>query len=101
MRLIRAWGLGVDGRAVGSVLIVLGLGGCGVLGGPIPPEDVGVAPVIERQLKREGLLVPGANVWGSATRPSAPSAVTIEEAPIPPVPDPLPIPPLLDSESHS
>ena len=94
MRLIRAWGLGVDGRGVGAVWIVLGLGGCGVLGAPIPPEDVGVGPVIERQLRREGLLAPGEHVVGSASRPSAPSAVTIEEAPIPPVPDPLPIPPL-------
>lgn len=72
----------------------LGLMGCGVLGAPIPPEDVGVAPVIERQLRREGLLAAGANVWGSASRPSAPSGVTIEEAPTLPDPDPLPTPPL-------
>lgn len=94
MRPVRAYGLGGRGGAVGVVWIVAGLSGCGVLGAPIPPEDVGVAPVIERQLRREGLLAPGANVWGSASRPSAPSAVTIEEAPIPPDPDPLPIPPL-------
>ncbi len=72
----------------------LALAGCGVLGAPIPPEDVGVAPVIERQLRREGLLASGVNVTGSASRPSAPSGVTIEEAPIPPDPDPLPTPPL-------
>lgn len=69
------------------------LGGCGVLGAPIPPEDVGVAPVIERQLRREGLLAAGASVTGSASRPNAPSGLTIEEAPIPPDPDPLPTPP--------
>jgi predicted small lipoprotein YifL len=69
------------------------LAGCGVLGAPIPPEDVGVAPVIERQLRREGLLAAGASVTGSASRPSAPSGLTIEEAPIPPEPDPLPTPP--------
>lgn len=69
------------------------LAGCGVLGGPIPPEDVGVAPVIERQLRREGLLAAGANVTGSASRPSAPSRLTIEEAPVPPDPVPLPISP--------
>ena len=94
MRLVRALRPGVRGGAVGVVWILVGLGGCGVLGAPIPPEDVGVAPVIERQLRREGLLAPGANVWGSASRPSAPSAVTVEEAPIPPDPDPLPTPPL-------
>lgn len=66
------------------------LAGCGVLGAPIPPEDVGVAPVIERQLRREGLLAAGASVRGSASRPSAPSDLTIEEAPIPPDADPLP-----------
>ncbi len=71
----------------------LALAGCGVLGSPVPPEDVGVAPVIERQLRREGLLASGANVRGSASRPSAPSGVTIEEASIPPDPDPLPTPP--------
>ncbi|MCC6966303.1 MAG: hypothetical protein IT391_08460 [Nitrospira sp.] len=69
------------------------LAGCGVLGAPVPPEDVGVAPIIERQLRREGLLSAGANVTGSASRPSAPSGLTIEEAPIPPEPDPLPTPP--------
>ena len=94
MRLVRACRLGVRGGAVGAMWIVVALGGCGVLGAPIPPEDVGVAPVIERQLRREGLLAPGANVWGSASRPNAPSAVTVEEAPIPPDPDPLPTPPL-------
>ena len=94
MRLVGAWRLGVSGCVAGAMWMFLGLGGCGVLGAPIPPEDVGVAPVIERQLRREGLLAPGASVSGSATRPSAPSAVTIEEAPIPPDPDPLPIPPL-------
>ncbi|MCE7979123.1 MAG: hypothetical protein DYH03_18895 [Nitrospira sp. NTP1] len=69
------------------------LAGCGVLGAPIPPEDVGVAPIIERQLRREGLLSAGASVTGLASRPSAPSGLTIEEAPTPPDPDPLPTPP--------
>ncbi len=94
MRLVRAWGPGVGGGAVGAVWIVLGLGGCGVLGPPVPPENVGVAPVIERQLRREGLLAPGANVWGSASRPSAPSAVIVEEALAPSEPDALPTPPV-------
>ncbi|MBS0171845.1 MAG: hypothetical protein JSR62_15975 [Nitrospira sp.] len=73
---------------------LLGLAGCGVLGSPIPPEDVGVAPIVERQLRREGLLATGTYVYGSASRPNAPSGVTIEEVPIPPDPDPLPTPPL-------
>jgi hypothetical protein len=76
------------------VLCMIGVAGCGVLGSPIPPEDVGVSPVIERQLRREGLLYPGSSVWGSASRPNAPSGITVEEAPIPPDPDPLPTPPL-------
>ncbi|HNL89942.1 MAG TPA: hypothetical protein PKH05_12775, partial [Nitrospira sp.] len=81
-------------RPATVVFGLLGLAGCGVLGAPIPPEDVGVAPIIERQMRREGLLASGANVWGSASRPTAPTGVTIEEAPIPPDPDPLPTPPL-------
>ena len=86
--------VGLNGRALAATFCLFGLAGCGVLGAPIPPEDVGVAPVIERQLRREGLLASGANVRGSASRPNAPSGVTIEEAPIPPDPDPLPTPPL-------
>jgi hypothetical protein len=73
-------------------MVLVAVGGCGVLGAPIPPEDVGVSPVIERQLRREGLLAPGVTVWGSAARPNAPSAVVIEEAPI--QVEPLPVPPL-------
>ncbi len=82
------------GRVASVLLFVIGLGGCGVLGSPIPPEDVGVSPVIERQLRREGLLPPGASVYGSASRPNAPSGITIEESPIPAEPVPLPVPPL-------
>lgn len=29
-------------------------GGCGVIGPPIPPENVGVAPIIEKQQKQQG-----------------------------------------------
>lgn len=28
---------------------------CGVIGSPIPPEDVGIAPLIERQKKLDAL----------------------------------------------
>src|SRR5687768_11644923 len=93
MRLIPARRAVSDHAAV-VMLWMFGLAGCGVLGSPIPPEDVGVAPVIERQLRREGLLSPGSNVWGSASRPNAPAGIRIEESPIPPEPDPLLTPPL-------
>lgn len=91
MRLVHAW-LAARSRAGGMTLYVMVLTGCGVLGSPIPPEDVGVSPVIERQLRREGLLSAGSNVRGSASRPNTPSGITIEEAPIPSEPDPLPTP---------
>lgn len=94
MMLIDARRLPVGAHATGALMLLGAVGGCGVLGSPIPPEDVGVTPVIERQLRREGLLPPGATVWGSASRPNAPSAVVIEESSFPPVPEPLPIPPL-------
>jgi hypothetical protein len=73
-------------------LIFMTAGGCGVLGPPVPPEDVGVNPVIERQLRREGLLAPGQVVRGSAARPSAPGLVVIQDEDIP-LGDPLPVPP--------
>ncbi|MBV6470060.1 MAG: hypothetical protein NBKEAIPA_01973 [Nitrospirae bacterium] len=76
------------------VLLFVNMGGCGVLGAPIPPEDVGVSPIVERQLRREGLLAPGASVWGSASRPMPPTAVRIEDVLSAPEPDPLPDPPL-------
>jgi len=84
----------LHGRPAAAVFGLLGLAGCGVLGAPVPPEDVGVAPIIERQMRREGLLTAGMNVRGSATRPSAPTGVTIEESPTVPEPDALPTPPL-------
>ena len=80
------------GRIAGMALWVIGAAGCGVLGSPIPPEDVGVSPVIERQLRREGVLASGSKVVGSASRPNAPSGIAIEEAPNVPEPDPLPVP---------
>ena len=79
-------------RMAGVVLWVIGMGGCGVLGSPMPPEDVGVSPVIERQLRREGLLSSGSNVVGSASRPSAPTGITIEEDASSIEPGSLPVP---------
>ncbi len=84
----------VSSRATGMVLIAVNLFGCGVLGAPIPPEDVGVSPVIERQLRREGLLPAGSTIWGTVSRPNAPSGISIEEVLISPDPNPLPTPPL-------
>jgi hypothetical protein len=82
------------GRTAAMAFCAMGLAGCGVLGSPIPPEDVGVSPIIEGQLRREGLLSPGSNVRGSASRPSAPGGITIEEASLSPEPRPLPTPTL-------
>ena len=38
------------------VMVVLWMSAaCGVIGSPIPPEDVGIAPLIERQKKLDAL----------------------------------------------
>jgi predicted small lipoprotein YifL len=45
-------------RIVTSVLVGVITGalvGCGVVGPPVPPENVGVNPIIERQKKSEAL----------------------------------------------
>jgi hypothetical protein len=34
-----------------AALAAVALAACGVMGTPIPPEDVGIAPLIERQNK--------------------------------------------------
>lgn len=38
-------------NAIMVVLAIWSLAACGTIGSPIPPEDVGVAPTIERQKK--------------------------------------------------
>ncbi len=45
-------------RIPGATMLILALGpcmmtGCGVVGPPVPPEMVGVTPVIERQKRLE------------------------------------------------
>ena len=48
--------LGVKGATVKRAIVWIGLwaaAGCGVVGPPIPPEDVGVAPFIERQKRQQ------------------------------------------------
>ena len=42
-------------RSLTAVLALGCLVGCGVVGQPIAPEDVGVTPTIERQKKRDAL----------------------------------------------
>ena len=36
-----------------AVIAAIGVVACGVMGTPIPPEDVGVAPLIERQKRAD------------------------------------------------
>ncbi len=47
----------MSGARVRHLLILLGtpcmMVGCGVIGPPVPPETVGIAPVIERQKQAE------------------------------------------------
>ncbi len=38
-------------KAILVVLAIWSLAACGTVGSPIPPEDVGVTPTIERQKK--------------------------------------------------
>jgi predicted small lipoprotein YifL len=40
-------------RVVASVLLAALLTGCGVVGPPIPPEEVGLAPLYTKAKKRE------------------------------------------------
>jgi hypothetical protein len=35
-------------------VVLLASGGCGIVGPPIPPETVGVAPIIEKQKRQQG-----------------------------------------------
>lgn len=42
-------------RPIGFLIAIVGLVwcACGVVGSPVAPEDVGVAPIIERQKRQE------------------------------------------------
>ena len=42
-------------KAMVAAFAFLSCAACGVIGSPIPPEDVGVAPVIERQRRLDAL----------------------------------------------
>lgn len=49
-------------------VIVIAVSGCGVVGAPIPPENVGVAPLIEQQKKQHAQEAESA-------QPDAPRAI--------------------------
>ena len=57
---------------------------CGVIGPPVAPEDVGVAPIIERQKRREAVGL------SSQVQPAPPS----DKEPMMEPGEPLPVPPL-------
>lgn len=52
--------------------------GCGVVGSPVAPEYVGVAPIIERQKQREAAAAGRAGVPSSPAQPA-------DDLPVPPV----------------
>lgn len=63
-----------------TILVLLAVGwliGCGVIGPPIPPEDVGVERTIQRQKQQEELEGKGheAGVPPVAEEPEAPEVV--------------------------
>lgn len=47
-------------------------GGCGVVGPPIPPEQVGVAPIIERQKRQQAQEAGSQPAVSEATRSEEP-----------------------------
>lgn len=57
---------------------------CGVVGAPVPPEDVGVTPIIERQKQA---IAAGRSVQEADSATTREGAVTqpYEDLPVPPV----------------
>lgn len=69
----------------------VGWSGCGVVGSPVAPEDVGVTPIIERQKKREAAAA------GRSSRepgPATAAPATAGEATVTEPPEDLPVPPV-------
>lgn len=62
------------------------LSACGVVGAPVPPEDVGVTPIIERQKQREAAA---AGRSGGEPGQAAPGDAMVTEPP-----EDLPVPPV-------
>jgi hypothetical protein len=71
-------------RSLWILLMGMVMSQCGVIGPPVAPEDVGVAPIIERQKKRE------AERLGSQVQPAPRS----DKEPMMEPGEPLPVPPL-------
>ena len=69
------------------------LSGCGVVGAPVAPEDVGVAPIIERQKNREQDMKRG-GVPDSDGPPLMYPGLTAGEGDASQPTDDLPVPPL-------
>ena len=74
------------------VLTTLVWAGCGVVGSPVAPENVGVAPIIERQKQREAAAagrsggVPSSPAQTMGTESGVGGAVEpAEDLPVPPV----------------
>jgi|SoiMethySBSTD1v2_1073268.scaffolds.fasta_scaffold2503008_2 hypothetical protein len=67
-------------------------GGCGVVGAPMPPEDVGVAPIIERQKNREAAAAGRSRETPLSSQQTMGSAVDAGGAAQPA--DNLPVPPI-------
>lgn len=40
------------GRGLVPIIVACAVGGCGTVGPPIPPENVGIAPLMEQQDKQ-------------------------------------------------
>ena len=66
---------------------------CGVIGPPIAPEDVGVAPIIERQKKREAERLDGQMQLAPLVGGYEPGAPSDTEPMMEPA-EALPVPPL-------
>ena len=67
---------------VAFVVFAVGLSvGCGVIGPPIPPEDVGVAPTIERQQRRDAAEA----AKREAAEPQAPGELQGQDIDLPPL----------------
>jgi hypothetical protein len=84
------------GRRNGGFVILIaavGLSGCGVIGAPVAPEDVGVAPIIERQKRREA-DAEGRALQKSTGPPVDYPGLTASEGDASQLTDDLPVPPL-------
>ncbi len=85
-------GAGMNGMWVLGIMATA-LCGCGVVGSPVAPEDVGVAPIVERQKRQEA----GGDGRGMQKSPGTPAGypgLTASEGDASQTTDGLPVPPL-------